>query len=263
MRSKSSLIVVTDLDGTLLDHHDYSFDAAKPALKMLVDNNIPLILNSSKTAGEIRQLRLQLNNLDPYVVENGAGIYLHDDNGDKQIDFGLKRESILLVLNTLRKEKGYQFTGFNDMSVAELMNATGLALEQAELAKERAYSEPLSWQGDEQSLADFMKLLEQHELTATQGGRFLSISGKVDKGQALNWLKKFYQKEDGGQPYVIALGDSPNDEHMLNLADQAIVVRSPVNDLPIIKKDNVIITEQDGPEGWNNTVLSLLEKLDI
>ena len=50
---------------------------------------------------------------------------------------------------------------------------------------------------------------------------------------------------------------------MLNLADQAIVVRSPVNDLPIIKKDNVIITEQDGPEGWNNTVLSLLEKLDI
>ena len=31
----SRLVVFTDLDGTLLDHDDYSFEAARPALAQL------------------------------------------------------------------------------------------------------------------------------------------------------------------------------------------------------------------------------------
>ena len=53
-------LVVTDLDGTLLDHHTYSFDAAKSALEQLEERGIPVIINSSKTAREIEQLQLTL-----------------------------------------------------------------------------------------------------------------------------------------------------------------------------------------------------------
>jgi HAD superfamily hydrolase (TIGR01484 family) len=49
----SSLLVFTDLDGTLLDHHTYSFEPALPALNSLKEKNIPLIICTSKTRAEI------------------------------------------------------------------------------------------------------------------------------------------------------------------------------------------------------------------
>ncbi len=42
-------LVFTDLDGTLLNHDDYSWEAARPALEELQRQSIPLILVSSKT----------------------------------------------------------------------------------------------------------------------------------------------------------------------------------------------------------------------
>ena len=43
------LLIFTDLDGTLLDHHSYSFKGAEKALHILRQHSIPLIFNSSKT----------------------------------------------------------------------------------------------------------------------------------------------------------------------------------------------------------------------
>ena len=51
----SDMLVFTDLDGTLLDHHDYSYDAALPTLRRLKKANIPLIFNTSKTAAEVEE----------------------------------------------------------------------------------------------------------------------------------------------------------------------------------------------------------------
>ncbi|MEM7027847.1 MAG: HAD-IIB family hydrolase, partial [Pseudomonadota bacterium] len=248
----TSLIVISDLDGTLLDHHDYSYSAAIPALELLANYEIPLILNSSKTASEIREIRLTLNNHHPYVVENGAGIFLPDADIDRCIKFGTPRDDLLILLNNIRQQNGFQFTGFNDLNVEELTSISGLSREQAQLAMQRDFTEPLIWRDAESSKIKFIQLLEQEGLTATQGGRFLSISGKVDKGQALNWLKNYYLEQNGKQPYIIALGDSENDKDMLEASDQPVLIRSPVNELPIINKDNLIIKEQAGPEGWNN-----------
>jgi predicted mannosyl-3-phosphoglycerate phosphatase (HAD superfamily) len=45
-------IVVSDLDGSLLDHYSYSSEDAKPALDLLRQLDLPLILNTSKTLRE-------------------------------------------------------------------------------------------------------------------------------------------------------------------------------------------------------------------
>ena len=66
------LIVFTDLDGTLLDHHSYSWRAASPAMAKLAANGIPLIFNSSKTAAEMRHLQNAMGIRAPFIVENGA-----------------------------------------------------------------------------------------------------------------------------------------------------------------------------------------------
>jgi hypothetical protein len=59
-------IIFTDLDGTLLDHHTYSYVPAMPALERLRETKTPLIMVSSKTRLEIEALRIELDNQDPF-----------------------------------------------------------------------------------------------------------------------------------------------------------------------------------------------------
>ncbi len=258
--SAEEIIVVTDLDGSLLDHHTYSYAAAEDALALLNKHAIPLILNSSKTAAEIKELRISLNNHFPYIVENGAGIYLEDN---ELIKFGIERNKVLETLKQLRQEYNFKFTSFADMSIAELADNTGLSAQAAELAKQRDFTEPLQWQDNEAQYDLLCSLLVQENLSAVKGGRFVSISSAVNKGKALQWLRKYYSEKTNKSIKIIALGDGENDLPMLEEADHPILIRSPAHSLPSIKRDELIITNELGPEGWNNSLIELIQTLNI
>ncbi len=255
----SNPVIITDLDGTLLDHYSYQYDAALPALALIKQRQIPLILNSSKTASEIKSLREALNNSFPFVVENGAGIYLPDDTQNELIAFGIERKTILDKLRSYRQQNNQDYIGFNDMTVEQLIEYTGLEQHQAKAALARDFTEPLLWQADEAKLDLFKQQLARLDLTVTQGGRFLSVSGMVDKGQALCWLRRYYTDVFDAEVTMIALGDSHNDVPMLEAADIAIVVRSPVHDLPELSRQDAIVTQDFGPAGWNDSIMSLLQ----
>ena len=71
----SSLLIVTDLDGSLLDHHDYNWQAASEWLARLKQQQIPLVICSSKTAAEIIPLQKRLGIAGaPFIAENGARV---------------------------------------------------------------------------------------------------------------------------------------------------------------------------------------------
>ena len=76
---KASLLVFTDLDGSLLDHHNYRHDEADPVLQNLKQLQIPLIPVSSKTQSEIEQINVSLDNPHPFICENGAAIFIPVD----------------------------------------------------------------------------------------------------------------------------------------------------------------------------------------
>lgn len=257
------LIVVTDLDGTLLDHWNYAYEAARPALTTLAARGIPLVLSSSKTAAELLALRRALGNREPFVVENGGGLYLPRPHGGgealERIVLGRDRADILAVLNALRAGQGWRFTGFADMSAADVARHTGLSVGAAQSALQRDFSEPLLWQDSEPALADFAEALQRCGLALQRGGRFLHVSAPVDKGTAMPWLRRHY----GGDAAacVIALGDADNDRAMLEAADHPIVVRSPAHPPPRIQHPRVRVSDEEGPAGWNSAVLSLLEEL--
>ena len=67
-------MVVTDLDGTLLDHDDYSWEPAAECVATLAEHEVPLILASSKTLAEMRRLAGELELSQPLIVENGAAV---------------------------------------------------------------------------------------------------------------------------------------------------------------------------------------------
>ena len=75
VKPKLPVLVFTDLDGTLLDHDDYSFSAAVPALALLRELHILVIANTSKTLAELEGLKKAMGNLHPCIVENGSALY--------------------------------------------------------------------------------------------------------------------------------------------------------------------------------------------
>ena len=264
------LLVVTDLDGTLLDHFSYSFDKASEALDRLQELGIPLIPNTSKTSDELRSLRRELGTDDPFIVENGSGIFLPRDRFPMPpggsvfsqnyylLELGMDYQEIINRLTPLKER--YSFRGFSDMPADEVRKLTGLDEEQIAQAMKRQFSEPLLWEDSNAAQEAFIDELKQAGLHTLQGGRFLHVLGNTDKGQALDRLRNLYTQLFGLSFTVIALGDSDNDVAMLEAADWPVIVRSPSHELPELQCDRfVTVSELNGPEGWNECVLALVD----
>jgi mannosyl-3-phosphoglycerate phosphatase len=80
----------------------------------------------------------------------------------------------------------------------------------------------------------------------------------------LQWLANEYQTHSANKITTVAIGDGNNDIDMLEAADIALIVRSPVHEPPQLQKqDSVIISEATGPAGWNESVRILATKLNI
>jgi mannosyl-3-phosphoglycerate phosphatase len=270
------LLVFSDLDGSLLDHHGYSFEAALPALDALRRRGIPLIFCSSKTRAEIEPLRVRLGNVDPFIVENGAAVFIPAGSleqippdcrlcGDDWVrEFAPPRQRWLAELERLRSAFEGQFTHFAAMGLEGVMAATGLQGEAAARALQRDYSEPVQWWGSPERREAFVAALAAAGATVLQGGRFLSVSGGCDKGTALRWLRACYQRDNPARDvHDLAIGDSANDSAMLECARHALVIRSPVHGFPPLQRqDDTRYSQAFGPAGWAEGVQDWLQGLD-
>ena len=266
------LIIFTDLDGTLLDHATYSFEKAQPALNRLKQNNIPLVICSSKTKTEIERYRMQLENNHPFISENGGGIFIPEgyfknslqyppfdvaeENSYHIIRLGANYGDLRRLIEELRRE-GFGVRGFGDMTAKEVAELTGLGFFEAELAKERDFDEPFIFEGNEGERPALLNAIREKGFHVTQG-RFYHLIGNSDKGKAASILIDLY-KMNFGKILTVAVGDSPNDLPMLEAVDVPIVVQKtdgkydPHVNLPNLTKANGI-----GPEGWNKAILRLL-----
>ena len=260
-------LVVTDLDGTLLNHHDYAFDAAQAAILELKERAIPVVLNTSKTYAETLTIRDQLGITDPFIVENGSCLYLPLEQfdrpqGAKQRDtywelvLGATQKKIDEALRSLDLGDDH-CTRLSRCSIAEAVALTGLTEEQAEQAIAREFSEPLIWHAGEAALTEFQQQLDSFGLTTLQGGRFLHVIGDCDKGLATQRLAEQY----AGDVKIIALGDSANDAAMLNRADISVIVDSPSNHQlrKLVTAD--IQTKASAPEGWQQGIEAALDRI--
>jgi mannosyl-3-phosphoglycerate phosphatase len=275
--TRRAMMVVSDLDGSLLDHYSYSFEHALEEVQQLERAGIPLVLASSKTREEILQLRLELHNHHPFIVENGAAVFVPVRYFPNQPDQTVRRGDYWVYEMTLSREHWleqiaeleHQFPGdfdsFSSAGVDGIMAMTGLSEAQASAANQREYSEPVRWLGQPDAEHLFIKRLEAADASVQRGGRFLSVSGACDKGQALIWLRTCYQEANlTGAIEDLAIGDSANDCAMLEAATTALLVRSPVHDFPsLTKTQGVMRSSNFGPAGWAEGVAQWLRDNSI
>ena len=230
----SQWLVVTDLDGTLLDHaHDFS--AAAPLLRHLEQQGVPVIPCTSKTAEEVEQFQAVAGLSSPYIVENGGAIHFPHPEGWQLVaphqptpgggvvmPLGWPGQRLRPLLDTLAAELHTRFFALEDLPREELMARTGLSPEGAALAVRRRWSVPFVLAADRTIEIEAVEALAAaRNLKVLQGNRFAHlIAPGSDKGLALAALRR----ADPWHRPVLALGDSPNDQALLDAADQAIVI---------------------------------------
>jgi mannosyl-3-phosphoglycerate phosphatase family protein len=277
---KTQWLVITDLDGSLLNHHNYAMDAAIPAIRLLQKKNIPIIFNTSKTFAESTALQQALQINAPFIVENGSAIYLPCSRFTESIvsetrfteahqlirrddywciQLGKSQTEIRQILDKLAlPENSYQL--LSECSVQQVMQLTALDEADAQQAMHRDYSEPLLWLADETQRGAFEQMLEAHGLNSLQGGRFMHVLGNCDKGRASQQLKCLYTSSNTTVKTIV-LGDSPNDAAMLSMADISVMINSPSNKaLQTLLVPN-IRTRQEAPEGWAEAIEKALLKI--
>ncbi len=259
----SQLVVFSDLDGTLLDHDTYSFDAAREALDLLDRRSIPVVLATSKTAAEIAPLQDAMGLSHPAIVENGAGLVVPQGYFDDvaEADTGVAYAQIRRALKELDPALSRHFTGFGDWSDEEVAARTGLTLDAARRARTRLWSEPGLWDGDDATLARFREALSP--LQAVRGGRFLTLMGPGSKADRMASLCAHYRAQRGAI-ITVALGDAPNDREMIEAADIGVIIANPSHPpLPFLPREaagTIRRTSLAGPAGWNRAILDIVEE---
>lgn len=265
-------IIFTDLDGTLLDYSDYSFEKALPALELIRQQSIPLILCSSKTRAEIEYFREKLANSHPFVSENGGGIFIPrkyfnvpltaasypvEENADYDvIRLGARYSDLRKAAKELQRE-GFEVRGFGDMTAKEVADLTKMSMDEALMAKERDFDEPFIYKGPGHELTRLFRAINQKGFTFTQG-KFFHILGSSNKGIAVSILTDLYKRKYGNIK-TIALGDSPNDIPMLERVDWPVLVQKQdgIYD-PQIGMPKLVRAEGIGPAGWNKAILDFI-----
>lgn len=271
-------VIFTDLDGSLLDHNNYSYEPARETLKILDHMGVAVIPNTSKTLAELIDIRNEIKNNSPFSVENGAAVYIPEGyfskqpantvlcelNGDVfwQYSTALPREHWQQLVEQISGQFEGLFVTFNQLGTEGIMKATGLSKTQAVMANERQFSETIQWLGNEERRAKFIEALQDLGAQVLSGGRFMHlIDIQASKSAAMLWLLQCYYSYGRKNKYMsIAVGDSHNDISMLETADIAAIIRSQIHSPPnIVRKNAAIISNGYGPTGWQQVISQILD----
>ena len=267
------MMVISDLDGTLLDSETYSSTAAGPALEALKKKGACLVLASSKTRAEVEPIHRKLGANTPFIVENGGALYVPAgffraplngavSRGEYEVvEFGTPYATLRAALKDIASIIGTDIKGFGDMTIEEVAERTGLTRQEAMLAKQREYDEPFV-SLNESLIEVVCREATARGLTCTRGGRFHHLLGPNDKGTACRFLIQSCGCQLAASQrrlYTIGIGDSANDLPMLLSVDQPILVQRPDGSYdPTVRLPHLLRAPGIGPVGWNASVLTIL-----
>ncbi len=268
------LVVITDLDGTLLDNETYSCDAAREALDALAAAGVPVVASSSKTHAEIAEIQRELAIGHPFICENGGALFIPDGyfpmvpGGGRRVaggfayEFGSPYPDVVDALHAAAARQRVTVVGFSDMSAEDVAHVCDLPLERARLAKLREYDEPFRLvDGTPAARTRLRAALHVRGFRSTRGDRFDHVTGGTDKGVPLPTLKALYQRYVGEPVLTVGLGDCLNDVPLLANVDVPVIVRNRSNLITSrmsAQLPSARVTRLPGGPGWSEAIFDVL-----
>ncbi len=255
------VVIITDLDGCLLDPSNYDYREATPVIKEVLRTGINLVFNSSKSRAEQEYFREKwgLNNV--FITENGAAIYIPSDKGYEKIVNGISRRVIEDRIRDIIEKTRDRLLWLRDMDPVKFSQIMNYPLEVSRLALVREYSTLFHPLHREPSFIERIvyDIRSRGFNVQTGSGRVYLVTGMHDKGVATRQLRERIRGE-----VFIGVGDGLNDLPMLLETDYSIVLghRELYERLRSVKSvDSIVFIKTRGPKAWLKGVKTVLEKI--
>ena len=263
----NEFVIFTDLDGTLLDSETYSWALAEPALGLIEERGIPLVIVSSKTRSEIEILREEIGNSHPFIPETGGAVLI-PENYDIEIPpeaVGFEDYQAVILsktademarkFDTLPEKIPVQF--ITQMETKRVADLTGLSYKQARAAQEREFGQAFVLRDREISLEALSSAVKKLGLRLTRGERFFHLMDQSDKGRAVKYLTELYRRNFQNL-VTVGLGNSPNDTSFLAVVDQPFLLALPNQEYVPMDIKGLTRIPLAGPAGFSRVILDLL-----
>ena len=265
MKKTFTVVIFTDLDGSLLHRDTFKFDVIKDYLKNLRNHGIIIIPNSSKTEKEIEEFNKELGIDLPYISENGSSIHglnLINNNFPNKIILSREKEELQKIfydkVPDQLKNKCIQISKLNKKEQEKIF---GQKDQKLRYVLERKYTLPFLFKGDKNEKNKLLKILNSNSLTLQEGGRVLNLCDNINKVKSMNKVIKILKKTED-EIKTIAVGDNFNDLEMLKNSDIPCLVFNDHFKLDQINIENLIISNKPSPEGWSDVIKKALAKLN-
>ena len=265
MKKKFSILIFTDLDGSLLHRDTFEFDSIATYIRNILSSRCIIIPNSSKTEVEISNFNKELGVDLPNISENGSvvnGLNIINSNLPEKIILSRDKEEILKVFTkTVPQNLKNKCQMISAMSEDKQMKILGLKKKNLHFALDRKYSIPFIFNGKKEDKKKLTKILKDFKLTLQEGGRVLNLCDNVSKAKSMEKVVKIYKKIEKNIK-IIAVGDNYNDLEMLRSSDIPCLVFNDQFTLDEININNCLVSKNSAPEGWSEVIKMALEKIE-
>src|SRR5918996_1377967 len=267
------LVVVTDIDGSLLEPGTRSLHDERAALDFLAARGIPLVINSSRTRAEIERLHQTLQMLTPFIFENGSALFIRHGSlpcvperavpavGGQVVEFGKRYHDVVEALRLTCRELEVAVVGFAGLSIEDVARELGIAMVEAQLAKLREYTELFRIVDESDATRSrLFKALHRCGLRCWRTSTHHVVTGTADRAESLKRLRAIWTQA-WSDPIMIGFGDSEDDVAWLRHVDVAIFVQSARTGVParvLSKLPTAHVTKWPGRRGWSEAVFEFV-----
>ena len=271
------VVVVTDIDDSLLEPGARALPSERAALDFLASRGVPLVINSSRTHAEIERIQETLRLLTPSISEHGSALFIPPGCfpsipdraaravGGHVIEFGRPYHEVVEAVRITARELDVEIVGFADLTIEDAARELGVSDVEAQLAKLREYTELIR-------IADETDARRSHVLNALRRrglrcwpiGRHHLVSATRDRTESLLTLKALWRHNWGEAPSIVGFGNSEDDVNWLRYADVAVIVQdghAGVDPRMLSKLPPARVSQQPGRLGWSEAIVESVAAL--
>src|SRR5262245_4029410 len=222
VRRTQTVFVETDPFFSLRGKVLHGFDGF---LKELARAQVPCVWITGWTRAQLDEPRRRLGQNDPYIGENGCGVYLPEDyfhlKGSNTIRLGRytcipvakPQPAAAEALEELSADLDIAAVPLRNLSQRELCQNTGLPAREAEMIRQRDFDELFFFAGaTDADIEKFRQEAERRDLRVQRNSQFWTLSCGANLAKGVRELGALYDRALRGHALRVGLHVKPSDD---------------------------------------------------
>jgi predicted mannosyl-3-phosphoglycerate phosphatase (HAD superfamily) len=252
-------------------------DSTLAALAEIESSNNPLVLSTQGTRAQLDILRRKIGHAHPFITESGGGFFCPDGyfalrlEGARRaarylcVPFGRSSQEAGAAVEDIATQAGAEVVRYAEMRARDIARNTGMTERDAEASREREFSERFFFAGNADLAApSFERIATEQDWRMRRSEPFWELYSGNDEGKAVRYLMRLYRESLRSRIRSAGIGASFEDFSLLAASDQAFVLplsADRFDEKLLAKLPNAVRIDVPGASGWNQTILSLLNRV--